>query len=105
MHPHFLAGKDLDPGPMEMFFLVCYNIDKFRRFVFESSFLNAFEVDAGTLDSIKKDDIELLKFGFKWLRFSIFKEKNMKIKEEIVEAKKRDLHTAGKKKQDNNGKF
>jgi hypothetical protein len=104
MHPFFTSGKDLDPGPMEMLFLVCYNIDKFRRFVFESSFLNAFEVDKDMLAKIKDDDIELLKFGYNWLRFSIFKEKIMTIKEEIVEAKKKDLKTAGKNPGKNKGK-
>ena len=33
-----------------MFFMVSYNIDKFRSFVFESSFLERFEVDAETLE-------------------------------------------------------
>lgn len=58
----------------EMFFMVSYNIDKFRQFVFESSFLQRFEVDAETQDKIKSDDIELLNFGVDWLKEIFFKQ-------------------------------
>jgi len=59
----------------QMFFMVSYNIDKFRRFIFESSFLQRFDVDPETLEKIKTDEVELLKFGVKWLEGVLFKEK------------------------------
>ena len=58
----------------EMFFMVSYNIDKFRQFVFGSSFLQRFEVDAETQERIKDDDIELLNFGVNWLKEIFFKQ-------------------------------
>jgi hypothetical protein len=64
--------------------MTCYNIDKFRKFVFESKFLELFEVDPATLDRIKSDDQELLKFGFKWLKFGLLGERTMKVKEEVL---------------------
>jgi hypothetical protein len=64
----------------KMFFLVSYNLDKFREFVFESSFLDRYEVDKATLDRIKDDEIELLKFGLKWLKWLLFKEGDFKLK-------------------------
>jgi len=57
-----------------MFFLASYNIDKFRQFVFESSFLDRYVIDEETIEKIKKDEIELLKFGLKWLKGILFKE-------------------------------
>jgi uncharacterized protein len=63
-----------------MFFLVSYNIDKFREFVFESSFLRRYEVDESTLKQIKADEIALLEFGLKWLKWLLFKEGDFKIK-------------------------
>ncbi|MBM2816373.1 MAG: putative Fe-S oxidoreductase [Ignavibacteria bacterium] len=75
MHKFFLLGKQLNPQKIEMFHLVCYNIDKFREFVFHSSFMKRFELPATLLDKIKTDEIELLKFGFDWLKFSLFEEK------------------------------
>ena len=59
-----------------MFFMVSYNIDKFRSFVFESSFLERFEVDAETLEKLKSDDVALLKFGVGWLKNILFKQKD-----------------------------
>ena len=58
----------------EMFFMISYNIDKFRLFVFESTFLQRFEVDAETQEKIKNDDIELLNFGVEWLKEIFFKQ-------------------------------
>jgi len=58
----------------QMFFMVSYNIDKFRKFVFESSFLERYETDAETIEKIKADEVELLKFGVTWLKSILFKE-------------------------------
>ena len=52
----------------------------FKRFVFESSFLNRYDVDKATLNRIKDDEIELLKFGLQWLKWLLFKEGDFKLK-------------------------
>ncbi len=57
----------------QMFFLACYNIDKFKKFVFESTFLKRYDVDDAVIKEIKEDDIKLLQFGFEWLRTTFFK--------------------------------
>jgi hypothetical protein len=69
----------------QMFFLVSYNLDKFREFVFESSFLDRYEVDESTLNPIKGDEIELLKFGLKWLKWLLFKEGDFKLKPGVAD--------------------
>jgi hypothetical protein len=102
-HRFFRENGQLNPGQVEMFFLVCYDIDRFRDFVFGSSFLKKFEVDQETLDTIKDDDVELLKFGYQWLRFSLFREPTMSIKGEVVEDKKKELITKGKLSRDKHG--
>ncbi|MBN2326961.1 MAG: YkgJ family cysteine cluster protein [Candidatus Omnitrophica bacterium] len=94
LHERMQDDKPLDPKKMEMFFMVCYNIDSFRRFVFESRFLQMFEVDEFMLEQIKTDDVELMKFGFEWLKFSLFSEQTMKIRPDVLEAKKRELRAA-----------
>ena len=58
----------------EMFFMVSYNIEKFRQFVFESTFLQRFDVDAETQEKLKNDDIALLNFGVDWLKEIFFKQ-------------------------------
>jgi hypothetical protein len=91
LHESLREGKGMSPEKIEMFFTVAYNIDKFREFIFRSSFFDRFEIDPDTKDKIENDDVELLKFGFKWLRFSLFGEATMKIKQDIYEAKKKEL--------------
>ncbi len=88
MHKWFENGKDLSPEKIEMFFMVCYNLDTFRRMVFESSFLEKFEVDEERQESMRRDDAELLKFGFDWLKFSLFGEPTITIKPSAVAAAK-----------------
>jgi len=65
-----------------MFFLVSYNIDKFREFVFKSSFLKRYAIEESVLSKIKDDEIALLKFGLKWLKWLLFKEGDFKLKPE-----------------------
>lgn len=66
-----------------MFFLVCYNIDKFRSFVFKSTFLQRYDLPAEQIEEIKKDDVKLLQFGFEWLKNTFFQthDEAFKIKE------------------------
>jgi hypothetical protein len=55
----------------KLFFMVCYNIDAFRRFVFESGFKDMYNLDETLLEKFN-DDIELLQFGFAWLKAMFF---------------------------------
>ena len=80
LHDYFREKKQLTPAKLEMFYTVCYNIDKFREFVLDSTFLERFEVDEEIVDEIRKDDEELLKFGFAWLKYCLFGEKTMRVK-------------------------
>lgn len=56
----------------KMFFMVCYNIDKFKEFVFESTFLKRYNLPQDKIDEIKNDDVKLLQFGFEWLKMMFF---------------------------------
>jgi uncharacterized protein len=78
----FPPNVQLTEQSKKMFFLASYNIDKFREFVFESSFLDRYEVDEKTIEQIRDDDIALLKFGMKWLKNIFFKSDEIKIKED-----------------------
>jgi hypothetical protein len=49
--------------------------------------LNRYEVDANTLEVIKNDEIALLKFGLKWLKWLLFKEGEFKLKPGAATAK------------------
>ncbi|WP_462270653.1 YkgJ family cysteine cluster protein [Desulfobacter sp.] len=66
------ASMQLSEQAKQMFFMVCYNIDKFKRFVFESSFLTRYKIPEEQLAQIKDDDVKLLQFGFEWLKTTFF---------------------------------
>jgi uncharacterized protein len=70
----FPASIKLTAQAKQMFFMVSYNIDKFREFVFESSFLTRYAADDATLDRIKADEVELMRFGVRWLTSVLFKQ-------------------------------
>ncbi|MFP4368791.1 MAG: YkgJ family cysteine cluster protein [Candidatus Kapaibacterium sp.] len=84
MHDRFTHEKPLEPVKLEMFFMVCYDIDKFRDFVFGSSFLTRFDIEDEQINKMKESDSELLRFGFKWLRLSLFGEKTMTLRPEYI---------------------
>jgi hypothetical protein len=67
------SGQDLK-RKIQMFYFASYNIDGFRRFVFESPFLSRFEVDPEQQEDMKTDDMALMLFAFDWLKFSLFGE-------------------------------
>ena len=71
----------------KIFFMVSTDLDKFKKFIFKSSFLDTYEVDQETLDKINEDDIELLKFSYKYLASSLFGTQDIKIKEEKIKAR------------------
>ena len=91
LHRFFEEGGVLSPQKMQMMFTACYDLDKFREFVFGSSLLQRFDVDEDFIEDMRRDDEELLRFAFLWLRFSLFGEKTMKAKAEVVEAFKGKL--------------
>ncbi len=77
----FPANIKLTEKSKQMFFMASYDIDQFRRFIFESSFLTLYKVDAKIVDDIESDDTELLKFATSWLKWVLFKEGDFKLDE------------------------
>ncbi len=52
----------------KMAFMAVYNMDAFKDFLFNSSFLNRFRVPDDILSKIKEDETDLLQFGFEWIK-------------------------------------
>jgi len=91
LHKYFEEGGVLSPEKMHMLFTACYDLDRFREFVFESTLLKRFEVDEEFVEEMRHDDEALLRFAFLWLRFSLFGERTMKVKADVAEAFKGKL--------------
>jgi Fe-S-cluster containining protein len=83
-----LIAEDLDidnPKIKQMVFMALYNLDKFRAFVFESSFLNKFDIEKSEVEKIKRSDIDLLKLAYSWIEFGLFGKKTLAIRQEGLE--------------------
>jgi hypothetical protein len=80
VHTFWDGEAELTPAQADMFYMACYDLDRFRRFVFETRFLELIYVDEARVEAIRTDDEELLEFAIQWLRFSLFKERAMKVR-------------------------
>jgi len=85
LHDFWDGEEDLSPQQMDMYYVACYDLDRFRRFVFETSFLKRFDIDEARVEALREDDEELLEFAMQWLRFSLFKDRTLKINRSAVE--------------------
>lgn len=88
-HPWFIGGRQLDPKRIEMFHTAFYDLDTFRRFIFSSSFLKRFELEDELVEQLRTDDEALLKFASRWLRFAIFKEPTMTVRDDAPKSTSR----------------
>ena len=83
-----------------MFFMASTDLDQFRSFIFDSSFLKTYEVDQETLDRIREDDVELLLFSYRVLASMLFGTNDVKVKPEVLKAKidaiRKDQEDTGK---------
>lgn len=70
-----------------MFFMASTDLTTFRKFIFESSFLDTYEIDDDLLQKIKEDDVELMLFSFKYLAATLFGADLLTIKEEKIKEK------------------
>jgi len=88
-----IRHQGLSDKKLQMFYMASYNVDAFKEFIFSSNFLNLFDIEEETITKIKSDDIELLKFACQWLKFSLFGEPALEVKDEIIRTKKEKIVT------------
>ena len=87
---------NLSEQAKRMFFMASTDLNHFRRFIFESSFLDTYVLDEKLIEKIKDDDVELMLFSFDYLAHSLFGAhvpgmniKEEKIKEKVAQIKQR----------------
>ena len=69
----------------QLFFMACYDVDRFREFVFSSSFTNLFELKQDEKDLFATDDIALMQFAFRFLRQVMFGEESISLNAEAAQ--------------------
>ncbi len=70
-------GEGVGGEKQQLAFLVCYNIDGFRRFVDKHKLLSNFHFEKEFRRRISSEDTELLKFGFDWLKLVFLKSSSL----------------------------
>ena len=82
-----LQAMDLDidnPAIFKMVFMALYNLDRFREFVFQSSFFDRFKISEERIRLIQSDDVELLKFSLDWIKFGLLGQLLFPVKEKYL---------------------
>jgi hypothetical protein len=63
------GDQGVDSPALKMAFMACFNVDMFKKFIFESSFLSRFDLSRERIENLKRSDVELMRFGFDWIKF------------------------------------
>ncbi len=72
---------ELDDNKQKMFYMASYDIDRLYRYIFESRFLTVFEINMEELERLKTDQIELMKFGFRYIKYILMIENTLKLRD------------------------
>ena len=74
------AGKPLSAKFKEHYYQAAYDLDWFKKYVFDTDFLKIFEVETELQERLKTDDEELLRFAFRYLRYMLRLGSSLKVK-------------------------
>lgn len=84
--------NELPEKKNEIFFKVSTDLDYFRMFVFESSFLNIYDLPPEQVEKMRNSDEDLLKFSYEWLKHALFAEETLELSDnEEVAARKEKI--------------
>ena len=84
-HDYFQKENKLDSGKAKLLYTACYDLNEFRRFLFETRFFDIYDVEKEVIEKMKKDEEELLSFGYRWVRCSLFSEDTLKLKDKEMD--------------------
>jgi len=88
-----LESKINNPKIQDMLFMALYNLDRFREFIINSSFLQKFEFSMSKIEKIFASDVELLMLGIDWVKFGLFGEPTLKIRKKRPSRKNKNPET------------
>ncbi len=78
-------GESMDETKQKLFYMASYDLDAFRKFLRATNVLDFFEIDNRELEDIQTDEIALMRFAFKYLKYIFMLEETLKLKEEYKE--------------------
>ena len=69
---------------LQLFFMVCYDVDRFRSFVVSEGFNELYDLDTEETIEILGDDTKLMLFGFRFLKQVLFGENTIPLKQDAA---------------------
>ncbi len=69
---------------LQLFFMVCYDVDRFRSFVVSEGFNELYDLDTEETIDILGDDTKLMLFGFRFLKQILFGENTIPLKQDAA---------------------
>lgn len=89
-----LKKKSAGPGvgrlsetSLQLFFMACYNLDMFRRFVLSPNFRATYHLGEDFYTQVAEDDLALLQFAYRFLRQVLFGERAIEERADAWEAR------------------
>jgi Fe-S-cluster containining protein len=73
---------------LQLFFMACYDVDRFREFVASEGFAELFDLPADEMQVLLTDDTALMLFGFRFLRQTLFGEVTIPLRQDIAERRR-----------------
>lgn len=77
-------GKPSDRS-LQLFFMACYDLDRFRQFVENPSFREVYDLDDAAMAKILGSEAELMQFGFQLIRQVMFSEPSIPVKTDALD--------------------
>ena len=75
---------------LQLFFMACYDVDRFRAFVASEGFAELFDVPSEEMKELLTDDTKLMLFGFRFLRQTLFGEATIALRPEAADRRRVD---------------
>ena len=79
-------GREPDERVKRMFYMATSDIDSFRTFVFNSTFLDKYAIEPAMREELVRNDEALLKLAFNWLRNVIFNDPTIELRTEVMQS-------------------
>ncbi|MDE2454605.1 MAG: hypothetical protein KGL43_13515, partial [Burkholderiales bacterium] len=73
---------------LELFFMACYDLDRFRSFVASEGFGRIHDLPDDEIRAILEDDVAAMQFAFRFLRQVLFGEMSIALHAENTEARR-----------------
>ncbi len=73
---------------LQLFFMACYDVDRFREFVDSDGFRDVYDIPADERAGLLADDVKLMLFGFRLLHQVLFGEESIPVRQEATDARR-----------------